>query len=53
MQDGDSLVSPSGQGRNNDEFRVRLYAIDAPEHDQEYGRERGIISGGWSGIAQT
>ena len=39
MQDGDSLVARASQGRNNDEFRVRLYAIDAPEHDQEYGRE--------------
>ena len=39
MQDGDSLVARPAQGRNKDEFRVRLYAIDAPEHDQEYGRE--------------
>ena len=39
VQDGDSLVARAVQGRNNDEFRVRLYAIDAPEHDQEYGRE--------------
>ena len=38
MQDGDSLVARPAQGRNNDDFRVRLYAIDAPEHDQEYGR---------------
>ena len=39
VQDGDSLVARAAQGRNNDEFRVRLYAIDAPEHDQEHGRE--------------
>lgn len=39
MQDGDSLVACASQGRNNDGFRVRLYAIDAPERDQEYGRE--------------
>ena len=39
VQDGDSLVARAAQGRNSDEFRVRLYAIDAPEHDQEYGRE--------------
>ena len=39
VQDGDSLVARPAQGRNNGEFRVRLYAIDAPEHDQEYGRE--------------
>ena len=39
VQDGDSLVASAAQGRNNGEFRVRLHAIDAPEHDQEYGRE--------------
>ena len=39
VQDGDSLVACASQGRNNDGFRVRLYAIDAPERDQEYGRE--------------
>ena len=39
MQDGDSLIvrrTPSG---GEDEFRLRLYAIDAPESDQEFGRE--------------
>lgn len=39
VQDGDSLVIRPVQGRNSAEFRVRLYAIDAPEHDQEYGQE--------------
>lgn len=39
VQDGDSLVARAAQGMNNGEFRVRLYAIDAPEHDQEYGQE--------------
>ena len=40
VQDGDSLVViPSGVSRTGNELRVRLYAIDAPEMDQEYGRE--------------
>ena len=40
VQDGDSLVVvPSGVSRRGSELRVRLYAIDAPEMDQEYGRE--------------
>ena len=38
VQDGDSLlVRPSN--RNDGELRVRLYGIDAPEHDQDFGRE--------------
>ena len=41
VQDGDSLVvRRSGSGDRNG-FRVRLYAIDAPESDQEFGREAG------------
>ena len=39
VQDGDSLVVRPAQARINDEFRVRLYAIDAPEHGQEYGHQ--------------
>ena len=38
IQDGDSLlVRPLS--RNGDELRLRLYGIDAPERDQEFGRE--------------
>ena len=39
VQDGDSLIVRPAQSRRNDEFRLRLYAIDAPEHDQQYGQE--------------
>ena len=38
VQDGDSLVvRPLNRG--NEQLRVRLYGIDAPEHDQDFGRE--------------
>ena len=39
VQDGDSLVVRLLQSRDNQQCRVRLYAIDAPEGDQDYGRE--------------
>ena len=39
VQDGDSLIVRLGRSRNAEEARVRLYAIDAPEHDQPYGNE--------------
>ncbi len=40
VQDGDSIVVHAAQRRRWDyRYRVRLYAIDAPEHDQEYGPE--------------
>ena len=39
VQDGDSLVVRLPQSRADDQHRVRLYAIDAPEHDQRFGRE--------------
>ena len=39
VQDGDSLVVQLPQSRENEQYRVRLYAIDAPEGDQTYGRE--------------
>lgn len=39
VQDGDSLIVRPSRGRNPDEIRLRLYAIDAPEMDQQYGRE--------------
>ena len=39
VQDGDSLVvQPTRSGRD-EQFRLRLYAIDAPEGDQRYGQE--------------
>jgi micrococcal nuclease len=39
VQDGDSLVvRPTRSGRD-EQFRLRLYAIDAPEGDQRYGHE--------------
>ena len=39
VQDGDSLVVRSPGTRGNEQYRVRLYAIDAPESDQAYGQE--------------
>ena len=39
VQDGDSVVVRASQSRDDERYRVRLYAIDAPEHDQQYGRE--------------
>ena len=39
VQDGDSLVVSFPGSRRKDRYRVRLYAIDAPEHDQRYGSE--------------
>ena len=39
VQDGDSLIVRATHSRNNEQYRIRLYAIDAPEHDQPYGQE--------------
>ena len=39
VQDGDSLVVRSSDYGRGEEFRLRLYAIDAPEWDQVHGRE--------------
>ena len=39
VQDGDSLIVRVAHSRYDEQYRIRLYAIDAPEHDQEYGRE--------------
>ena len=39
VQDGDSITVRAPQSKSEDRFRVRLYAIDAPEHDQQYGDE--------------
>ena len=39
VQDGDSLIVRLGTNRGAEEARVRLYAIDAPESDQDFGRE--------------
>ena len=39
VQDGDSLVMTPVNSRGNEEFRLRLYAIDAPEWDQRSGQE--------------
>ena len=41
VQDGDSLVVRRHGSGDRDGFRVRLYAIDAPERDQDFGREAG------------
>ena len=41
VQDGDSLVVRRTRSREREGFRVRLYAIDAPESDQDFGREAG------------
>ena len=44
VQDGDSLIVRASDARNDGEIPLRLYAIDAPEMDQEYGREaRGYL----------
>ncbi len=39
VQDGDSLIVRPSQSGKDEQFRVRLYAIDAPESDQQYGQE--------------
>ena len=39
IQDGDSLVIRPAQSGSEAAYRVRLYAIDAPEREQQYGRE--------------
>ena len=39
MQDGDSLIVRRVSSGGEEEFRLRLYAIDAPESDQEFGQE--------------
>ena len=39
VQDGDSLVIQRASSGSKDEFRLRLYAIDAPESDQKFGRD--------------
>ena len=38
VQDGDSLQAVPAN-RSDRRIRVRLYGIDAPEHDQDFGRE--------------
>ena len=38
VQDGDSLIVRP-LDRNSEALRVRVYGIDAPEHDQDFGRE--------------
>ncbi len=48
VQDGDSLVVRLARSRNDEQYRVRLYAIDAPERDQQFGSEardylRGLV----------
>ena len=39
VQDGDSLIVRPGESNREDSFRLRLYAIDAPEMDQQYGSD--------------
>ena len=39
VQDGDSLVVRLSKSRDDEQYRVRLYAIDAPEGDQRHGQE--------------
>ena len=48
VQDGDSLVVRLARSRNDEQYRVRLYAIDAPERDQRFCSEardylRGLV----------
>ena len=39
VQDGDSLIVRPLRSRSDERLRVRLFAIDAPELDQQYGHE--------------
>ncbi len=39
VQDGDSLIVRQRGSRPGGELRVRLFGIDAPESDQQYGAE--------------
>lgn len=39
VQDGDSLLVRLSKSKGDEQFRVRLYGIDAPERDQQFGSE--------------